>query len=359
MRRKGFAFIFTMLLIVVLLTLGSASFTRTANDSLSARVYADSGKAFWVAEAGVNYGLVELRDNFNQAEGTGVWTGQIGEGEFSIDLSAISGAQRTMTAYGYIPSIADPQLVRVIEVEVSQSIPANFYDNTVYSADDVTINGNSFDLDAKDNNPAESAILYADNCDVQHPENVTGTSTQDPNVDPLARFDFEELYAQAASQGNVYSEARLQEVTKGNDSFPADFWYETPTDPSDPSTGTPNVVYVETDLKVNGNIGTIGGFFVVVGDVITDPDVTEDVAIVGCGTILGAVYTLGELNVNGGGATGLAIDGGVWAGEGVTINGSADLTYNEDYMVAIESLGVNPEARILTWREVTNPYPRD
>ncbi|MFC1514759.1 hypothetical protein ACFL5X_02550 [Candidatus Omnitrophota bacterium] len=357
MKRNAFALILSMMLIVVLLTLGAASFNRTAADTASAGRYMESTQAFWVSEAGINFGLIQLRNDFTVTDGTAVWSGTVGDGEYSIDLSPIASSKRTMTSHGYIPSVSNPRLERIVEVEISQAIPGNFYDNTIYSAGDVSINGNSFDVDALDEDPNEPAILYADEYDAEHPENVTGTTTQDSDISPLAMLDFDQLYATSLAQGNVYDEDRLQDVTRGWDSFPADFWYDDPSDPLDPTTGTPNVVYVECDLTINGNIGTIGGFYVVAGDVITDPDATEDASIVGSGRIEGAIYTRGELNVNGGGATGLAVDGGIWAGEGVTINGSAEVTYNEDYMQAIEALSIDPEAQIITWKENTNPYP--
>jgi hypothetical protein len=139
------------------------------------------------------------------------------------------------------------------------------------------------------------------------------------------------------------------------DSFPDSFWYSEPTDPNDPTTGTPNVVYVESDLELNGNVGTIGGFFVVAGDVITNPDDTSDATINGNGEIDGVVYTLGEFRINGGGG-GLNVNGGVWAGEEARLNGNAHIAYTEDYMAALEALDINVEVQITSWRDTQNPY---
>jgi cytoskeletal protein CcmA (bactofilin family) len=231
---------------------------------------------------------------------------------------------------------------------MSRSIPPNFYDNAIFSAGDLDINGDAYTVSGN--------VRYAGDFDVEHPGNITdGTTTQDNTITPLARLDFEQLYTISQAQGNVYDAGRLKEVQKDNDQFPASFWYSAPTDPNDPTTGVPNVVYITTDLQVNGNIGQIGGIFVVVGDVITDPDDTQDTTLNGNGTIDGLVYTRGEFRINGG-ATGLNVNGGIWAGEEARLNGSADVTYNADYMTAMQALDISGSVQISSWREGQNPY---
>jgi hypothetical protein len=110
-------------------------------------------------------------------------------------------------------------------------------------------------------------------------------------------------------------------------------------------------VYILTDLELKGNIGTVGGFFVVVGDVLTNPLGTYDTQISGNGQIDGCVYTLGTFEINGGG-NGLNVLGGIWADREVELNGNATVVYNEDYMKAIKALNINPDVQLLSWREL-------
>lgn len=118
----------------------------------------------------------------------------------------------------------------------------------------------------------------------------------------------------------------------------------------------PNVVYITGDLQLKGSIGTIGGFFVVVGDVINDPDETEDATINGNGTIEGAIYTRGEFRINGGGGADLNVNGGIWAGDQVRLNGNAKVAYNAEYMEAIKTLVGEGTPQICSWEDKKLPY---
>lgn len=346
MNRRGVALIASYMVIIAVLTiLGIGLITRSVSEGNIARRYANSVKAFWASEAGIARALSELRANFG-ASGNGLWSGNLVQGCYEVDVEneTINGQMyKKVTVRGFAPATSSEP--RIIEAMMSKYIPPEFYDNAVYSAGDIDLNGNSYSIDGN--------VLYADT--IENTDNITGTITYDPQASPLARLDFQQLYTISEGQDNIYDEARLDDVKKGEDSFPDSFWYSEPTDPNDPTTGTPNVVYVESDLELNGNIGTIGGFFVVAGDVITNPDDTSDATINGNGEIDGVVYTLGEFRINGGGG-GLNVNGGVWAGEEARLNGNAHIAYSEDYMSALEALDINAEVQIASWRDTQNPY---
>jgi len=361
-RKKSFAVMLSILVIVVLIVLGIIIYNRSIFELNSVRRSRLSTKALWIAEAGINRALKELRSNFNQS-GDGIFGDSFGGGNYSVDIEVIDSNTKKVTSTGSIAS-GSSSIKRIIEVEIKKYIPGNFYDSPVYCAGNVDINGSSYSITSEDSLEENSAIMYAGSYSVEHPENITGTVTYDSSIAPLARFDFQQLYDTSSSQGNIYDADRLKEVQKGNDSFPSSFWYTRADDgidnDSDGQTDeadewVPNVVYVESDLQLNGNIGTIGGFFVVVGDVITDPDETDDAVINGNGTIDGVIYTLGEFRINGGGGN-LNVNGGVWAGEEVRINGNASITYESNYMDAIEALDIDPGVYISSWQESVNPY---
>lgn len=329
--KKGAILIVASLVLVVLLILAAAFIMRGTQERDLTQRQRESYQAFNLAEAALDRAIVELRGNFDWA---GAANTALGSGEYSVNVASVSSSERRVDCSGYVPSFSAFRQRRQIEAHIRKAVPANFYENAIYSSGDIDPNGNSYLIDGK--------VRYAD--DIDNTDHITGTITQDPNISPLARLDFSQLHSISSTQGNVYDSARLREVQKGNDSFPSSFWYNQ-------ANNIPNVVYVEDDLQLNGNIGTIGGFFVVVGDVLTDPSGGADSTINGNGSIAGCIYTLGEFTVNGGGGN-LNIDGGVWSAEETGINGNATVQYNAAYMNAISGLNINPDVQVLSWREV-------
>ena len=344
MNRKGIALIMIFAVIAILTILAASIISRSISESNIAKRYSETTQAFWLAEAGINQALYELRNNYNLTIAPPPQLGSVG---YQVNIS-VSGQDRIVNSTGYIPFTGQARASRTIEALMSKSIPPNFYDNAIYSAGEVDLNGNSYSVTGK--------IRYADSID--NTGNVNGTITQDPSINPLARFDFQELRTISSNQQNVYvvSGNTLVNQATGQQGFPASFWYSPPTDPNDPTTGTPNIVYIEGDLELNGNIGTIGGFFVVVGDVINNPGATYDATVNGNGQVEGAIYTRGEFRINGGGGN-LNINGGVWAAEEVRLNGNAHISYNQSYMDALENLNLNIDVQISSWRDTQNTYP--
>ncbi|MDP1853589.1 MAG: hypothetical protein Q8L26_05255 [Candidatus Omnitrophota bacterium] len=329
--RKGIMLIVVSLVLVVLLILVGAFIMRGIQEGNLTQRQKERYEAFNIAEAGLDKSVVELRNNFNWS---GFGPAAFGRGEYYVAVNSISASERNLDCFGYVPLYTSARQTVHIEARIRKAIPVNFYDNAIYSAEEVDLNGNAYSV--------AGDIRYAESID--NTGNVAGTITNDPSISPLARLDFTQLYNISTVQGNVYDSARLKNVQKGSDNFPSSFWY-------DEANNIPNVVYVTQDLALNGNIGTIGGFFVVAGDVLTDPSGGADASINGNGQIAGCIYTLGEFTVNGGGG-GLNVDGGIWSAEETTINGNATVQYNTIYMNAISGLNINPDIQVVGWREV-------
>ena len=341
MNKKGSILILSIFVIAILMILGVTLLSQSISEHNLAERYLNSTHAFWAAEAGVNRAIEELRSNYSQC-GVKVWFGTLSsvDGGYEVDVACV-GEDRNITVRGFVPAVS-PQTQRVLEAVIRKEIPTNFYDNAVYSAGDVDLNGTSYSITGD--------VIYADTID--NPDNITEDVTQDPSIAPLALLDFEQLLTISQSQGNFYDEDRLD----SGDSFPISFWFLPPDDSVEPPiVGIPNIVYVTEDLELKGNIGTVGGFFVVVGDVITSPDDVEDATINGNGQIEGMIYTRGEFRINGGGGN-LTIDGAIWAGEEVRLNGNAHIAFNQDYMTALETLDIDAGAQVVSWREQVNPY---
>lgn len=330
---KGVAIIIVFSIIMVLAILGTAILSRSISESNNAQRYAESVRAFWLAEAGINNALYQLRttySNMNAINTTGVGQG------YNVGIAAY-GVDRIVNSTGYVSAT---NVTHSLQAVISQTVPPDFYDNAIYSAGEVDLNGNAYAINGN--------VSYADELNYSQ-NNINGTVTQDA-VSPLPRFNFQELRNQSSSQQNVYvvSGNKLVNQATGSQAFPSSFWYNV-------TTSTPNIVYIEGDLQLNGNIGAIGGFFVVVGDIITNPGAAEDASINGNGQVNGLFYTRGEFDINGGGGN-LNVNGGVWAGEEAELNGNANITYNQTYMDAVRSLNLAGSAQISSWEDRKNPY---
>ena len=334
----GAALVMSCFVVALVMAYSSASLVRSLTEQRAAQRYEARANAFQLAEAGVDEALFQLQATYS-------WTGPlsaqvVNAGTYTTQVTPNGTLRKiasTATTQGNVASSAR------IEAWIQKSIPPNFYDDAIYSADSVELKGNAYSVTG--NILAAESIESANNLG-----GVSGTSVIDPSASPLSRLDFQQLYNIALSQGNVYTAARLADIQKHKDHFPASFCFSPPSDPNDPSTCAPNVNYVLADLVLNGSVGTVGGFFVVVGSVLTDPNVVEDTTINGNGQVAGTIYTTGEFKVNGGG-NGLNIDGGVWSGKEATLNGNVTIQYNATYMNAIKGLKINPGVQILSWRE--------
>ncbi len=333
---RGFTLVSVYLVLVVLLILGGALVANAVAEIRMAQRSEASLQALYMAEAGVDYAIVGLRDNWAAAS-LGSPVGALGS--YSVTIDDMGNNRMRITSQGS-STLLDAPILRSVEVITEQEIPPEFYENVIWASQQLDINGNSYSVTGD--------IRHGDLNPEGNMANVIGTVTYDPKVFPLPALNFQKLYDMASAQGNVYDAARLG---NGHGVFPTSFWYTAPTDPTDPTTGVPNVNYLTTDLILNGNIGTIGGFFVVVGNVLTDPTSTEDSTLNGNGQIEGAVYTTGNFRVNGGGQ-GLNVHGGVWAGDEARLNGKTTLVYHRDYLRAIEALDLSA-VELVSWRDLS------
>lgn len=294
-------------------------------------------QALHIAEAGLDYALDQLRGNYSWTPSAAAIAFE--NGEFFISLTTV-GPRKRVESKGFIPTQVNYREQRILEAWMKEAIPNNFYDNAIYSSGEVDFNGNSYTVDG-------NVVYYSE---IENPGNVTGTITQDEAANPLAMLDFNDLYNKSVAQGNFYNAQRLDDVKHGLDSFPTSFWRTPPIDPLHPETGIPNFVYIEGDLVLSGNVGSLGGFFIVVGDVLNNPSATFDATINGNGQIDGCIYTRGIFRVNGGGG-GLNVNGGVWSGEEAELNGNATVTYNAGYMAAIRA-NISADVQVISWREI-------
>jgi len=325
-KNRGFVLIASYMVIVVLIILAVAFIAKSVSEANLARRKQRFIQALYLAEAGIDYAIVELRNGTSEANPVATSLSTIGDYDCQWALKSGSTSIWVVTSKGIV---GDTEREVRVEME-KKDLPENFYDSALYICDDITFNGKSYQVNGD--------VVYGDELSGST-EYVTGTITQDPSINPLVSLDFAQLRDISAGQGNVYDAERL-----ADDFLPTSFWYDEPA-------AIPNVVYIETDLTLRGNIGDVGGFFIVVGDVLTNPSATQDTTINGNGEIDGCIYTTGEFTVNGGG-NGLNVNGAVWAGEESTLNGNVNITYNGTYMSAIDGLSLSTDYQLILWEEL-------
>ena len=360
--RRGSVLITAYIVLVVLLLLGGIFLSRTISDKKLFDIGRQRTEAFYLAEAAVDTALVGLKNNYATYAGTAAAV-SLGRGEFEATVVDAGGSRRKITAYGYIPSkaafLANQGLRRRIEAIAKKGVPVDFFDYALYSGGDLDFSGQhlSYDVSGKAIYAGTphgnlSDICYTD--PITHVETCSSSSgsepavTHDQTISPLARLDFATLQNIASHQSNPNTSTGTN-VYKSQDlkqPFPTTFYYQ-----NNPLNG-PNVVYVEGAMSLKGH-DTIGGFYVVVGDILTDPAVIVDTTLGGNVSVNGCIYTTGDFTLNGGGGS-LNVNGGVWAGTDILVNGGGTVTYNTEFMTAIKAM-VEAGASIvqlLSWREL-------
>ena len=349
---KGILLIAVFMIIAVVGVLLGAFLFRNVWDAKNAIRYKQNIIALHCAEAGLDKAISELPFSITAASNIALTDdNNIKQGEYSYTVVILEMGKRwKVESWGYVPQQAQSQSLIHLESYISKKdLPDSFWDNAIYTAGNATVNGVAFEINGN--------ILYAGSLvpTTLNPAKFTGITSHDTSISPLIKLDYDSLRAIAATQikadgsDNVYTAAELSsKISK----LPTSFWFDN-SDPN-PANWIPNVVYIETDLVLNGDVGTIGGFLVVAGDVISNPTTTTSTVINGTGFIDGCVYSTGEFRVNGGGATGLNVLGGVWSGsDGVTLNGSVDIGYHKPYMNAIRYI-INPSSivQLISWRKL-------
>ena len=347
MNNKGMLLMTTYFIITILMFFVGLFAFKNLWEARAVERYKQTTQAFHAADAGMDAALVQLPGNVAGLTNVSLTDsdGQV-RGTYSTTTTIVElGKKWRVESWGYVPNAVAPTATRHLECYAAIiDPPAELYDNAIYTAGNVLVNGNSYSI--------QGDVMYAGTTSPLGPPNLTGAATHDPTISPLFRFDFDVMRAKAQAQikadgsNNLYTAA---EIATGNPPLPATFWFDK-TDP-DPTKWIPNVVYVETDLILNGKIN-IGGFLLVVGDVVNDPDETNETTINGTGTVDGCVYSTGQFRVNGGGK-GLNVLGGIWSGsDGVRLNGNVKVEYNADYMSACERWSAGNAVQLLSWREV-------
>lgn len=333
---RGAVLIVCYLLVVFIVVFQSALMVTTLQEHSAAARSRDFVRVFQTAEAGLDDAISRLKSPV-----TGYWAACTNfiatDASYAVQCTS-ADPFRTVISTGTYSTATTGTSTAMVLAQLRRFIPPNLTDNAIYAAGTADLNGNSYDV---------IGDVLVGGALPDNTGNVTGTVESNPSASPLPALDFAQLHAIALSQGNIYDQVRLDDIQQNQDVFPATFCYNNVGTAPD---CTPNVNYIEGDMVLNGAIGTIGGFFVVVGDVLTNPTDPNDTTLNGTGQIEGVIYTTGQFRINGGGG-GLNVSGGVLAGTDVVLNGNTTIQYDAGYMQAIEDLNISPSVQTIFWRQ--------
>ena len=330
---RGIVLMMALSLLVLFTTATVLYLNTTASYFKITKKLTYSIRAFFLAESGIQKTLYKLRQIPGYTGGEGLCSELMPMGEYEVDVDSLVDGKREVRAIGYFPgkNIAGAAKKEITAtVSCPAGLPPWFYDNAIVAGEDVELIGGSYTV--------TGGIGYGDSIDPPDTPNAQQFEEDFPMLDFKQLRDIAISQVNAEGQNNLYTKNDIE----NHKPFPDSFWF----DKDAPIPHIPNVVYVETDLEVSGNV-RICGFYVVAGDFITDANTTMD----GKATIDGCVYTLGDFEINGGGS-GLGVTGGVWARDGIRLNGNAKASFTQEYMNAIENtwnLGVKPQ--VVSWKE--------
>ena len=331
MNKKGIALILGFIVIAVLTIFGATVISRSISETRVVKRHTESNQAFWLAEAGINCALKELKLSYSSTLAN-CTVSPIGAGRYAVGapVNIVKSGQtyKQITSYGFIPATSPARENRTIEALMVkfEYTPNDFYTNAIYTAGGITTQGNSFDVNGN--------VTYAGNFSGSQ-GNIDGNISQNSSIYPLAQLNFDQIRAISQGQGNYHNSTQL------NGPFPTSFWYNQ-------TVGIPNVIFLEGNLDLSGKTH-VAGFFVVGGEVVYNATISGNV------DVDGSIYTNGRFTINGGGNA-LNIDGGTWSGQLTTLHGNAKVDYNQTVMTAIQNLGLDTDVQIVSWREVKNPY---
>jgi len=378
--KNGVALIMVYVLILVLAVLGTVFFSRTASEHSIATISANSTRAFWLAEAGINRALWELNN------GDGNWTGWQdvgsdtktlqnslgGSGDFSVSVVDFSTDNPQITSIGFFPNITAPDSSnRTIEV-MALHTSGSLFDYAAFGDADMTMSGqaetDSYDSEiggyneggnigengdvATNGDIAASGQVYIGGNANTGPEGtfeeedyVAGEITHESD-ETLSLITVPDALLSLPSGGNITS---TQTINAGDYKFdsidlsgenkvtiigPSNIYLtsggslelsgQSEVIISDASTGAVNI-YADGDVTISGqgvaNQTTIPSNFIIFGTGTGSRDIT----FTGQADFYGAIYApTAEMTISGQGEL-----FGAFSGESVTMSGQAKIHYDE------------------------------
>ena len=290
------AFVFFIIAAFAMLAVVSLSLIGT--DSRMSVNFVQRLQAQYLAEAGTEYGISLI---FQGEDGPYTETVSAGAGYFSLSIDEVGDAL-TLTSIGDVD-----RAEKGVEVKMNYRPPIG--DFAVFSTDDI------------DN------VTALDEAGDPDPSLMVANAPFLPDMDDSA------LIALATAQGHVETDSEFVP----SHGYPNFNFYVTGT--------TPNVTWVQNDLRVLGG-RTVYGIFVV----------DKGIILVGSSRVDGVLYMRNDFDVvgQGGGAPpGSVVTGGIVANGAVNGTGNhITVRYNSEYMGKFGEHEQPVVGQIFSWREL-------
>lgn len=297
-QRGGVSIAFVFFMILIFSTLGFVSYSIMAVDTRMAVHYTTGHQAQYLAEAGAEYGIKLI---FNGQSAPYSETVSTDDGSFEVQISDQDSVLQLVSS-GSVGGAA-----KQVEVVLLFNPPIGDYG--IYATGEVT-NVESLD---ESGDPDPSLLVE--------------------NAPSLPEIDDDALITLATSQGHVYSS--YFEPSNGYPNY--NFYY---------SGSTPNVTYVQDDMRVNGG-RTVYGIFIVEGNIYLE----------GSARVHGVLYMTNPNNIvihGGGNPTQSSVTGGIVANGDVDGTGNhITVHYSSEYMKKFEDYEIGSNiSEIVSWREL-------
>ena len=380
--QSGFALVPTLLLLVLLLTLGSAAMLFSNLDLRSTSHYRTGNQAFFAAESGLVHALSTMntrgvQDFAQDIAAANVWTGLYGSAtktipnfssySYTVSVAADAtdpGNKGTITATGSAPL----QAQRVLRVTVRRSSIGGSPGAVYLAADTIQTSqftGNKFSVDGNDHNivgadnpsgPIMPAIstrndgvttTVTNSLNSSQKDNVTGLGfTLTPLTPSVLTTSGPSVSDLDAIASRVLAKPGV--VTTGTKDFNGNDTFGTIANPQithltnsdvrlNGNAAGAGILIVDGSLTINGNLNFVG-WIIVRGATVVNPvgnsDATTDVS--------GSAF----------------INGSLWTGDlAIKIGGDATLDYCQACLNLIDNIGggggnlVRPMS-ILSWQEL-------
>ncbi|MFQ5752368.1 MAG: hypothetical protein ACE5HI_10260 [bacterium] len=295
----GLSITFIFFMILMFATLGVVSYSVMIVDSRISVKYMQGIQAQYLAEAGIEYGIKRIFQGQSAP-----YTESVSLSGGYFDIAVVN--QDTVLSLTSTGGVNDAQ--KGIQVLISYRLPIG--DLAIYSTGEVS---NVTTLD-ESGDPDPSLLV--------------------DNADSLPDMDNQALIDMATSQGHVETGSEFN-PTHGYPNF--NFYF---------SGSTPNVTYVQGDMRVQGG-RTVYGIYMVEGDIVLD----------GSSRVEGVLYMVDPDNIvihGGGSPTQSSVTGGIVANGDVDGTGNhITVHYNPEYMQKFGNYeNTNNSSEILIWREL-------
>jgi hypothetical protein len=343
-------------MITIVLILAVAFLTAATTAVKRGMAHRSAIRAFQLAEAGVDKALAELNSHLGVSGE--VYLGEegvpLGAGTFTVKVYELASPDEELVksrvqivSNGTVNGLT--KRIEVIAEQPQETIDADLYDKALVSEDFVVGTNSSQCI-------VDGGIWYRNTIeDVGHgPTYPDATWDVMPDHIHLPQFDFGQLdqfndptsglmlvaYQQEQEDGLRHFFLTADDLNANKHNMPSSFWF-------DEENQIPNVIYITDSINLSGNY-EMGGLIIVRGTT----QIEQDASFGGNNTIYGVIFTHGRFNMHGGGNQPMNIIGGVFCGS-ASLKGQPNLTYNEEYMRAVESFAaIRPRYVPTSWREL-------